>query len=352
MKKRRHLPFCLNCQTELTEKDNYCPVCGQENLDQKVPVKTFIADFISNYLSFDSTFFNTVPVFLYKPGKLTNVYNEGKRRKYLNPIRLYLVMSLFYFFAVSLIIPRNFFDQVMAGDYLGMIWDRGFMEQPEIRNALSPQEIAELDSVVQMAKEKNPNVVSVTDTLEGRPTDSAGSKIGWKELKLLAQDPLVSDSSFVRVLKNSELNFLGFMSPAGQRNFVANSNLFMVGFARNLPVMMLVLLPFFALILKLLYIRRPWYYVEHLIHSLHLHSFAYLIYGIGIVLIHFKLGGAGWVGTISFLIVSVYTFMSVLRVYKQGWFRSLIKFNVLGFTYFFLFWIALIYELYLSLKFL
>ncbi|UGU18246.1 DUF3667 domain-containing protein [Sinomicrobium kalidii] len=348
MKKRKHLPYCLNCRTELTEKDNYCPVCGQENLDRKVPLGIFMADFFSNYLSFDSTFFRTVPVFLFRPGKLTNTYNEGKRRAYLNPIRLYLVMSLFYFFAVSLIVPRNFFDQVMAGDYMGAFLDES-MQQSEIRNSLSAQEQMELDSVIRLTKENNLNIVYNLDSITGKMADTASGKLGWKELKLMAQDPLVSDSTFAGVMKKNELKVFDFLDMKQQRNFVANSNLFMVGFARNLPVMMLFLLPFFALILKLLYIRRPWYYVEHLIHGLHVHCFAYLIYGIAIVLIYFKLGNAWWIGTISFLAVSLYTFVSVLKVYRQGWFKALIKFNILGFTYFFLFWIALIYELYISL---
>ncbi|MBC9794626.1 DUF3667 domain-containing protein [Sinomicrobium weinanense] len=353
MKTTRHLPFCLDCETELGEKDNYCPVCGQENLDRKVPVRIFIADFFSNYLSFDSTFFRTVPVFLYKPGKLTNIYNDGKRRTYLNPIRLYLIMSLFYFFMVSLIIPRNFFDQVMAGNLFGIdLVGKGFMDKPEIRDALDPQERAEMDSLLQQARENQLYVMNGPESPEEQAFDSTNHRLGWKELKLLAQDPLVSDSSFARALENSDRSLFDFMSLKSQRNFVANSNLFMVGFARNLPIMMFFLLPFFALILKLLYIRRPWYYVEHLIHGLHLHSFAYLIYGIGIVLIHFKLGSMEWIGTISFLVVSVYTFVSLLRVYGQGWLKTVIKFNVLGFMYFLVFWIALVYELYFSLKFL
>ncbi|RNL81896.1 DUF3667 domain-containing protein [Sinomicrobium pectinilyticum] len=354
MKNKEKLPFCLNCGTALGEKENYCPSCGQENWDQKVPLKVFIADFFSTYFNFDSTFFKTAPVFLFKPGKLSNTYNGGKRRVYLNPIRLYLVMSLFYFFAVSLIIPRNLFDRVMAGDYdyMSVVRDRGILERPEVKNALSKQEKAELDSLLNQAQLKNPGILSGLDTLTTNLGSFTKGKIGWRALKLLAQDPMVSDSAFGRAVDNSSLNGLDFVSLEGKRNFVANSNLFLVGFARNLPVMMLFLLPFFALMLKLLYIRGPWYYVEHLIHGLHLHSFAYLIYGIGIVMIHLKTVNAEWVSVISFVIVSAYTYISLLNVYKQGWFKTFLKFNVLGFVYFFLFWMALSYELYLSLRFL
>ncbi|MGS2741317.1 DUF3667 domain-containing protein [Sinomicrobium sp. M5D2P17] len=352
MKNKEKLPFCLNCGTALGEKENYCPSCGQENWDQKVPLKAFLADFFSTYLNFDSTLFKTAPVFLFKPGKLTNVYNKGKRRVYLNPIRLYLVMSLFYFFAISLIIPRNLFDRVMAGDYTGIVGDGGILERPEVKNALNEKDKAELDSLLNQAQAKNPGVLSGLDTLTTKLGNSSEGKLGWKELKLLAQDPMVSDSAFGLAVEKSTLKGVDFVSLEGKRNFVANSNLFLVGFARNLPVMMLFLLPFFALMLKLLYVRGPWYYVEHLIHGLHLHSFAYLVYGIGIVMIHLKTANTNWVSVISFVLVSAYAYISLLNVYKQGWFKTLLKFNVLGFVYFLLFWIALSYELYLSLRFL
>ncbi|SFW28499.1 Protein of unknown function [Sinomicrobium oceani] len=353
MKNKEKLPYCLNCGADLGEAQNYCPVCGQENWDQKVPLKTFISDFFSTYFNFDSTFFKTVPAFFFRPGKLTNLYNQGKRRVYLNPIRLYLVMSIFYFFAVSLIIPRNFFDRVMTTDYLGML-DENIALQDTLVAQDHPEnnKRAEIDSVLRVAGNKNPSVLSGLDTLVTKLRKDPENKTGWRELKILAQDPAVSDTTFARAWGESNLKGLDFANIETRRNFVANSNLFLLGFARNLPVMMLFLLPFFALMLKLLYIRGDRYYVEHLIHGLHLHSFAYLIYGLGITLIYFGVGDATWVSIILFMLVSTYAYISLLNVYGQGWFKTLLKFNVLGFVYFVLFWVALCYEIYLSLRFI
>ena len=46
-------------------------------------------------------------------------------------------------------------------------------------------------------------------------------------------------------------------------------------FISKLSITLLVMMPFLALILKLLYFRRDYYYVEHLVFALHFHAFAF-----------------------------------------------------------------------------
>jgi hypothetical protein len=48
-----------------------------------------------------------------------------------------------------------------------------------------------------------------------------------------------------------------------------------------LPQMMFLLLPLFALLLKFCYLFSPFHYLQHLVFSLHFHSFAYLLYLVG-----------------------------------------------------------------------
>lgn len=106
---------------------------------------------------------------------------------------------------------------------------------------------------------------------------------------------------------------------------------------KNLPLMMLLLIPLFALVLKILYVRRKdELYIKHLIHALHLHSFAYFFYGISLIVIYYWTESEGLRSSltgISFIIVSTYTFISFLKVYKQHWFKTLIKFNLVGIVY-------------------
>jgi len=105
---------------------------------------------------------------------------------------------------------------------------------------------------------------------------------------------------------------------------------------KNLPLMMFLLLPIFALLLKLLYIRRNILYIKHLIHALHLHCFAYLIYGTSLLVSFYLIDNevmAAFVNIFSFILVSTYAYISFLHVYKQHWLKTLIKFNIQGIIY-------------------
>ena len=89
------------------------------------------------------------------------------------------------------------------------------------------------------------------------------------------------------------------------------------------------MMPFLALILKLLYVRRDFYYVEHLIFSFHYHAFAFLITS-GLILFGKYL--SGWIA-VPIVGIFVYQFIAMRKVYEQGFFKTFIKFWVLFFLY-------------------
>ncbi|WP_373397556.1 hypothetical protein V8V91_23875 [Algoriphagus halophilus] len=114
--------------------------------------------------------------------------------------------------------------------------------------------------------------------------------------------------------------------------------------------MMFLLLPFFAFLLWLLNIRSKKYYVEHLIHGLHIHSFAYLLYGLAILWMAKLQIAIPLIFLLAFIGVSTYTYVSMLKVSEQGWFKTLLKFWFLGLFYFTGLAFAMILELDISLK--
>jgi hypothetical protein len=107
---------------------------------------------------------------------------------------------------------------------------------------------------------------------------------------------------------------------------------------QNMPVMMFLLLPFYALLLKLLYIRRNVLYVKHLIHGVHLHTFTFFLLSLLLLLYltteHLP-GLQAWVEIMVFVLLLVYIYISMFLVYHEGWFKTLLKFIILGFCYFF-----------------
>ena len=121
--------------------------------------------------------------------------------------------------------------------------------------------------------------------------------------------------------------------------------LFITTMFNNLPYMMLCCIPLFAFVLKILYIRRHVFYIDHLVYALHIHTFAY----IAITLIVFATMGlnrvapnmTGWTA-ILWVIFASQILLSIRRVYRQGWFISLLKFFFGGFVYLIVLFTALI----------
>ncbi|HXB34527.1 MAG TPA: DUF3667 domain-containing protein [Puia sp.] len=93
--KERKEKNCLNCQATLIGR--YCHVCGQENLEPKETVWHLVQHFFNDITHFDGKFFSTVKYLLWKPGFLSKEYVAGRRMSYLNPIRLYVFTSAFFF---------------------------------------------------------------------------------------------------------------------------------------------------------------------------------------------------------------------------------------------------------------
>ncbi|MBK6263597.1 DUF3667 domain-containing protein [Marivirga sp. S37H4] len=340
MKSTRKQESCLNCGQALPNAENYCPECGQKNLDQRVSILVFIQDFFSNYLSFDTTLFRTMKPFLLNPGKLTLEFNKGRRNYYIHPIRLYLIFSLFYFFIVSANVPANATDTLMnkiysSSDNKASLAAMDSTDRREIEEAIGK------NGLIGIINDKEDSV-SV-------PSDSSRRRMKWPQLKAYAIDDEITDSAFSKILDREFFN--SNLEVEQQRAFIANSNLYLINSLRNLPIMMFILLPLFGLFLMLLHLKSKKFYVEHLIHAIHLHAFAYFLYGIGIVLIfNINMGEMqGWIFFICFVAVSLYAFLSVKKMYKNGLVKAFVKFCVLGLFYFLLLMSAVALELYVSL---
>jgi len=101
----------------------------------------------------------------------------------------------------------------------------------------------------------------------------------------------------------------------------------------DLPRLMFVLLPMFALLLKVVYRRRM--YFDHLIFSLHLHSAAYVI--LGLMLPLEDLANRYVVLMISQVVLLVfflaYFVIAVRRVYQSDWLAVALKSAVVLFGY-------------------
>lgn len=95
-----HLPgngACLNCETPLSGA--YCANCGQKGHVHR-SVLHAVEEFMHGILHFDSKLWHTLPLLLFRPGKLTWDYVHGRRARFISPIALFLltVFAMFFVF--------------------------------------------------------------------------------------------------------------------------------------------------------------------------------------------------------------------------------------------------------------
>src|SRR6202022_339082 len=98
-RQRLQLTHCENCGAQLSGK--YCAEMGHAPIDYRRSFRHVIVDVFDSFLNWDSKFFATIGLLIVKPWRLTNEFLAGKRVRYLHPLRLYLLASILFFFAVN-----------------------------------------------------------------------------------------------------------------------------------------------------------------------------------------------------------------------------------------------------------
>lgn len=320
---------CLNCGTIV--QGRYCQQCGQENVEAKETFWHMVTHFFYDLTHFDSNFFHTIHHLVLKPGFLSREYIEGKRASYLHPIRMYVFTSAIFF-----LLFFNFFSS-----------------KTEFKSANTPLTIEERKEYKELLKKKmdeepfNANWQSkwicVPDTsckltrsdLNEVRNRSKGISLGKRDYKSLAEydsietsiPPNKRDGWLEKRIKKRILQvqdkFREDPDEAGKE--LTESIL------HRLPYMLFVSLPLFALILKLVYIRRKKFlFFEHGVFTIHLYVFTFLL-----LLLLFTIGSfqtkANWVFlnivyAVLFFILFGYLLIGMKKFYEQGWWKTFFKF--------------------------
>lgn len=101
MSAHHKLDVCPNCGTHLGHDANFCPNCGQENHEVKLPLSHIGYEFVESITHFDNKLWNTLKAIFTRPGQMTAEFLEGKRARYVPPARLYVFVSVIFFFLIG-----------------------------------------------------------------------------------------------------------------------------------------------------------------------------------------------------------------------------------------------------------
>src|SRR6266852_954803 len=317
------LSHCENCGAQLTGR--YCAQCGQAAVDYRRSFRHVIVDVLDSFLNWDSKFVATIALLIVKPWRLTNEFLAGKRVRYVHPLRLYLLASILFFFVV------NYWAKAIPQAKLS---DRDRAEiQAELKNEdLPPEARAKIEQALNLDS-PSPAPTSATPAVPKPPCSPPEARA--KTDQSLSKK---SERAFFQSGKPQSPMEKWFEQRAKEKfgEHGANFKAFIITLINNLPGMMLCCVPAFAFVLKVLYIRRKIFYIDHLIYALHIHTFAYiaimLIVGATIGLNRVAPNMTGWI-VIAWIAFAAQILISIRRVYRQGWFISILKFLFGGLAY-------------------
>jgi uncharacterized protein DUF3667 len=317
----------------------WCSQCGQAAIDYRRSFRHVIVDILDSFLNWDSKFFATIVWLIIRPWHLTNEFLAGRRVRYLHPLRLYLLASILFFFVVN-------------------HWAKSLHVDP---SQLSAKDRAEIEADISTDKDVPPEArAKIEKALQLKsPTPAPAPQDAASPVASAVEEPKKKESEtknqgdfgpLLQMGSDEPSNSLGkwLMNRAKEKmgEHGTKMGLFIATLFNNLPYMMLACIPLFAFVLKILYIRRRVFYVDHLVYALHIHSFAYLAIML-IVLITIGLNRsipgtlAGWIIAALWITFAVQVFLSIRRVYRQGWFFTVFKFFLGGFAYLIVLAIAL-----------
>ncbi|TCK69370.1 uncharacterized protein DUF3667 [Winogradskyella wandonensis] len=327
---------CQNCEKSIVGEFRFCPNCGQKTNDE-LTLGVLFYNTISNYLSFDAKFLRSFAPLMFKPGYLAKAFVQGKRSRYLHPGNMYLFVSVIFFFLFSFVIN----DWSKDADEL----NKRIAEADVVENSESQRKRDSINNIkVLNALKRNQNLIGMSDEELAR-TDSimrsqklGGIKTSWgfnkSKVDSLVNVGAPEDVIYKEMGMSEDAGYFERQIYKGSLNIAKGS-----GFGKIIkrmfdavPVAMFILLPLFALLLKLFYFRRG-RYSYHLVFSFYFFSFLFTVFamllGIGRIFPAFP----AWISWLIVFSTFLYFYLALFHFYQRHWFTTLLKSGVITFIF-------------------
>lgn len=380
--------ICLNCNFQLRPEDNFCPNCGQENNVRNVPARYLIVELFEGFYSFDTKLWNTIKASLLKPGKITLDYLEGKRARYVPPLKFYLFISFVFFLLLgklsdNAIDSSNINGEILSDDDIGTMnislnellgnqkkyynkdtndvssIDFDFKSKDSLLLTIKSLQIAH-DSVLNkllLSEDIDTNSITRENLrnalayipLDNAALDSIKPKFGvfgkvsfdtkeeYYKFKTDIQNYNNKQIDSVLISKGEDPTWFNrqMLKKMGVYDFKSKDSIKQITQAilKSISLTMFIMMPLTAILLLLIFYRKKYYY-EHLIFTIHIHTIFFIIFSLILTIqiyISESFGGKlwGW----SFLLCMIYLVISLRNNYKQSWGKTIAKFILMSIPY-------------------
>jgi hypothetical protein len=287
---------CRNCGAHTS--GHFCGNCGQETRIALPTFPAFMREAAGRYVALDGRLWRTIAALVARPGYLTREYFNGRRRRYIRPARLFLVLYLLLFAVIGFVQPP------------GELSDGVTFVEPDPATKQELRDAArELKDAAKSGNDR-PLVIDPQDegTMFGLDKD-LNLALRWNGEAIPVPERLRKRWDHFRKLSRED-----------------KAEQLYAGVLRYGPYAMVALLPAFALLLKLAYAgrakrypERPRRYAEHLVYSAHVHAFAALMI-IALLLVPYSVARTALVLWILF-----YAMRARQVVYGGRWWGGLLR---------------------------
>lgn len=316
---------CLNCGTLVHGR--FCHVCGQEN---KVPKESFwhlLQHFLGDVTHFDGKFFHSIKFLFARPGFLPREYMAGRRASYLDPVRMYLFTSAFFFLLFFSYLHKSEHESEDIIGFNGTPFSKiNRMDSASFAMFTAGLNRNDGKPAVPMTREEFDHYKDSLLTTQG--IHFTGHHYRSKEeYDSLLKTGVKKHNWFQRQLIYKEIE----LNKKYRGNTTDVTNAFSAALFHSIPQILFISLPLIALILKLVYIRRKqFYYVNHAVFSLYLYIFIFLamLVLLGIEKLNDRLhwGALDYLAGLIIFGSFAYAYIGMHNFYRQGWWKTLLKF--------------------------
>ncbi|GAB2627159.1 DUF3667 domain-containing protein [Lysobacter erysipheiresistens] len=379
---------CENCDAAL--QGEFCHQCGQSMHNPIRHAGHAIEEFFEAFWHLDGRLWRTLRD-LMVPGRTARNYLAGHRQRYIAPLRLFVVLSVLTFFLGALTIHFDSTTTIDTGVETEAITQAQTVEAVERERDRLLAEIEQARAETANLPIVDPALIAAEVKIRGEAANRIGELRQATGAGTRAPDAgaegdrdTPTESTAVEdvppatppapVPSKGELFSLDHedWDPAGSRVKIAwlpqfandwstgklqhalvniqrmegRPDLWFKAFMASVPSALFVLVPVFALLLKVAYLFTRRLYLEHLVVALYSHAF--LLIALAAMFLLAALGGwleprLAWLAGIANAAVwavglwmPVYLLLMQKRVYAQGWPLTTIKYLVIGFVYIYL----------------
>jgi len=323
---------CKNCEEFFDESFEYCPYCGQEAADS-LTIGVLFSNTIDNYISIDARFFRSFGTLMLKPGVLARRFVDGKRLKYLHPAQFYLFISVIFFFIfsftirkadneVSEAIKKGFEKEITLDsipvntDSLGIAEAKKALKKNQNLIGISDKDMAEIDSVMT----SDPQAANLSFGFEREKLDSLIAAGAPLDLKYKAMGMKEDANAFNRRFYAQMLKF-----------YEKQGGGILQALYDTIPIAMFLLLPLFAVLLKLFY-WKPATFTHHVVFSFYFFTFIFTTFCTILLVSKVWEIPMGLEVLICFSFV-IYLMIALRNFYKSSWVGAFFKASIISFLY-------------------